>query len=61
MDDSSFIRVNGSKVEVSEIFKWYADDFVKHSGSVEAYITTNTAVPHCRQDPQSVTTPMTGR
>lgn len=38
MDDSSFIRVNGSKVEVSEIFKWYADDFVKHSGSVEAYI-----------------------
>lgn len=42
LDNASFIKIDeaGGKVLISEIFKWYADDFVKHSGSVEKYINT---------------------
>ena len=47
MNDPQFIRVssNEKKVEISEIFKWYSDDFVKHSGSVTAYINAYRDTP----------------
>jgi hypothetical protein len=47
LDNSNFIRIDeaGGKVLISEIFKWYADDFVKHSGSVEKYINTYRSKP----------------
>ncbi len=39
MDDPKFIRLNGikKKVEVSEIFKWYRDDFKAH-GDIRGFI-----------------------
>ncbi|WP_258103815.1 DUF547 domain-containing protein [Marinoscillum sp. MHG1-6] len=33
-----FIRVNTGKVQVSEIFNWYKDDFIKSKGSVISFI-----------------------
>ncbi len=40
LNDSRFVQYdpNTAVLRVSEIFKWYQDEFVKHSGSVIAYI-----------------------
>jgi hypothetical protein len=45
LNDPDFIRVKGDKVQVSEIFKWYAEDFKQHSGSVKAYIESYRDTP----------------
>ena len=36
--DRSKNRLEGSTLHVSSIFKWYRDDFVRASGSLEAYL-----------------------
>lgn len=38
LNDADFIRVKGSKVEVSEIFNWYSSDFKKTGKSTLEYI-----------------------
>lgn len=38
LNDASFIRPQGSKVLVSEIFKWYAQDFTNDAGSIANYL-----------------------
>ena len=40
LNDGEFIRVKGSKVELSEIFRWYEKDFKKDGKSVLAFINT---------------------
>jgi hypothetical protein len=40
LNDPKFIRVDGTKVELSEIFKWYEEDFVKGDSSVLEYINS---------------------
>lgn len=45
LNDPDFIRVKGDKIQVSEIFKWYAEDFKQHSGSVKAYIESHRDTP----------------
>ena len=37
LNDSKFIRFNKNKVQVSQIFEWYKDDFTKN-GKLAAYI-----------------------
>lgn len=38
LNDPEFIRVKGSKVQVSEIFNWYANDFKTSGKNVSDYI-----------------------
>lgn len=38
LDDSNFLRVNGDQVQLSQIFKWYMDDFGGNRLSVIAFI-----------------------
>lgn len=40
LNDGEFIKVKGSKVELSEIFRWYEKDFKKDGKSVLAFINT---------------------
>jgi len=35
MDNPKFIRVNGSKVKISQIFEWYKGDFTQFGSFVE--------------------------
>ena len=35
MDNPKFIRVNGSKVKISQIFEWYKKDFTQFGSLVE--------------------------
>lgn len=47
LNDDEFIRVKGSKVQVSEIFNWYANDFKSGGQSVVDFINKyrTTALP----------------
>ena len=38
LNDGEFIQVKGSKVQLSEIFRWYEKDFKKDANSILAYI-----------------------
>ncbi len=38
LNDAGFIKVSGNKVQISEIFKWYAGDFKSDAGSITAYL-----------------------
>lgn len=38
LNNDAFIRVKGNKVQVSEIFKWYQEDFVTSKSSLVDYI-----------------------
>jgi hypothetical protein len=39
LNNPNFIKVNGNKVEISQIFEWYKEDFTKN-GSVIKYINS---------------------
>ncbi|MGB0523587.1 MAG: DUF547 domain-containing protein, partial [Flammeovirgaceae bacterium] len=38
MDDAYFIRLKGNKVQYSQIFDWYKQDFLNEASSIVAYI-----------------------
>jgi len=44
LNDSNFIRVKKNKVQVSQIFEWYPEDF-KHTGNLIDFINTYRAEP----------------
>jgi len=45
LNDSNFIKQKGKKIYVSELFKWYKEDFVAEKGDILSYINTYRDVP----------------
>jgi hypothetical protein len=45
MNDKSFLKVNGDRVEISQIFKWYADDFGGTQKSIIEFINDFKSAP----------------
>ncbi len=45
MNDKSFLKVNENRVELSQIFKWYADDFGGNQQSIIEFINDFKSAP----------------